>query len=347
MKKQQSPPILPPGHFAAATERLDQKAQSDMSFECNKTMISSTDDKTPCRSAHSHSKNNIVLIGMPGSGKSTAGVILAKILGMRYLDTDILIQTDQQRTLQDIVDQDGHMSLREIEEKVLLKIDVENHVIATGGSAAYSHAAMTHLKENGIIIFLHADLNALKSRIKNYETRGLAKRRDQSLEDLFHERLTLYRRYADITIENSFISQEQVCERIVSAIINGQQQQLSPRLEREYKTIQAMVEIYCSKHHQTEKKEICNECAELIKYARKKLEKCPFQENKSTCGKCTVHCYKKDMKEKVVAIMRYSSPKMIRKHPIMAFQHFLDSRKPAPQLKKSANKEKKTNSSGE
>ncbi|WP_457577291.1 nitrous oxide-stimulated promoter family protein [Desulfomarina sp.] len=278
-------------------------------------------------------KKNIVLIGMPGSGKSTAGVILAKILGMRFLDTDILIQADQQRTLQDIVDQDGHMSLREIEEKVLLKINVKNHVIATGGSAAYSHTAMIHLQKDGIIVFLHANLNALKKRIKNYETRGLAKRRDQSLKDLFHERLTLYRRYADITIENSFISQERVCEQIISAIFGGQQQ-LPPRLEREYNTMQAMVEIYCRKHHQPGKNEICNECAELIKYARGKLEKCPFQEKKSTCGKCTIHCYKKDMKEKVVAIMRYSGPKMIRKHPVMAFQHFLDSKKPAPQLKK-------------
>ena len=304
-------------------------------------------EKTPCRSKSSHIKKNIVLIGMPGSGKSTAGVILAKILGMHFLDTDILIQADQQRTLQDIVDQDGHMSLREIEEKVLLEINVENHVIATGGSAAYSHAAMTHLQKDGIIIFLHADLNALKRRIKNYKTRGLAKRRDQNLEDLFHERLTLYRRYADITIENSFISQEQVCEQIVSAIVDGQQQQLSPRLRREHETIQAMVKIYCSKHHQSEKKEVCNDCAELIRYARKKLEKCPFQENKSTCGKCTIHCYKKDMKEKVIAIMRYSGPKMIRKHPVMAFQHFLDSRKPAPQLKKSTKKENNTNKSGE
>lgn len=293
------------------------------------------------RPEHSHIKKNIVLIGMPGSGKSTAGVILAKMLGMHFLDTDILIQADQEKTLQDIVDQEGHMALREIEEKVLLKIDLENHVIATGGSAAYSHAAMTHLQKDGIIIFLHADLNALKKRIKNYETRGLAKRRDQSLEDLFHERLTLYRRYADITIENSFISQEQVCEQIVSAIFAGQQQQLSPRLRREYTTIQAMVEIYCSNHHQPGKKEICDECAELIRYARGKLEKCPFQENKSTCGKCTVHCYKKDMKEKVIAIMRYSGPKMISKHPVMAFQHFLDSRKPAPQLKKVQEKEKR------
>ncbi len=167
-------------------------------------------------------KTNIVLIGMPGSGKSTTGVILAKFIGKKYIDTDILIQNEQQRTLQEIIDSDGHMALREIEENALLKVSCKNHVIATGGSAAYSHPAMTLLKKEGLAVFLHADLNALKSRIHNYETRGLAKRPDQSFQDLFDERSELYNKYADITIKSSLLTQDQVCDEIVLALGNHQ-----------------------------------------------------------------------------------------------------------------------------
>ncbi len=163
-------------------------------------------------------KSNIVLIGMPGSGKSTTGVILAKALGKEYIDTDILIQKEQHRTLQEIIDKDGHMALRDIEENVLLRVCCKNHVIATGGSAAYSHPAMTHLKKDGLTLFLHADLNALKSRIHNYETRGLAKRPDQSFQDLFDERSELYDKYADITIKSSLLTQDQVCDEVILAI---------------------------------------------------------------------------------------------------------------------------------
>ncbi len=161
-------------------------------------------------------KSNIILIGMPGSGKSTVGVILAKLLAKRYLDTDILLQNIEKRSLQDIVDKDGHMALRNVEQKVLLSIHCRNHVVATGGSAAYSEPAMVHLKKNGIIVFLHADLPALNQRIHNYETRGLAKRPDQSFQDLFEERLALYEKYADITVESSNMTQDQVCDVIVA-----------------------------------------------------------------------------------------------------------------------------------
>lgn len=153
-------------------------------------------------------KSNIVLIGMPGSGKSTVGVILAKNLGVKFIDTDILIQTSENRTLQDIVDNRGHMALRAIEERELSAIHLQKHVIATGGSAAYSEPAMLHLKKNGIIVFLDVDLNALRARVSNYETRGLAKRPEQTFQDLFDERFELYTRYADITIQSSNISQD-------------------------------------------------------------------------------------------------------------------------------------------
>lgn len=159
-------------------------------------------------------RKNLILIGMPGSGKSTVGVILAKALTRPYLDSDILIQLKENRSLQDIVDADGYMVLRDIEEQVLLGINCENHVIATGGSAAYSDKAMRYLKENGVVIFLDASLDTLRSRIHNYETRGLAKRPDQSFADLFQERFELYTTYADIVIDSNDRSQDQVCDEI-------------------------------------------------------------------------------------------------------------------------------------
>lgn len=110
------------------------------------------------------------------------------------------------------------MALRTIEEQVLLGIQCRNHVIATGGSAAYSGPAMEHLGKDGTFVFLHADMAALKSRIHNYETRGLAKRPDQTFQDLFDERLALYERYADITIASSILTQDQVCDAIVDEL---------------------------------------------------------------------------------------------------------------------------------
>lgn len=163
-------------------------------------------------------KSNIILIGMPGSGKSTVGVILAKMLAKRYLDSDILLQNLNKRSLQDIVDKEGHMALREIEQEVLLGIRCRDHIIATGGSAAYSEQAMMHLKNEGIVVFLHADLSALKQRIHNYETRGLAKRPEQSFQDLFEERRVLYEKYADITVQSSNLTQDQVCDAIVAKL---------------------------------------------------------------------------------------------------------------------------------
>jgi shikimate kinase len=162
--------------------------------------------------------SNIVLIGMPGSGKSTVGIILAKLTSRDFVDTDVLIQTTLGRTLQDIVDTQGYMALRDVEERILLNLDRVNHVIATGGSAVYSHAAMTHLKSNGMAVFLNVALPILEARIHDYATRGLAKRPDQSFDDLFKERFTLYTKYADVTIECKDFTQDKVCEKIIYAI---------------------------------------------------------------------------------------------------------------------------------
>ncbi|HTZ16882.1 MAG TPA: shikimate kinase [Dissulfurispiraceae bacterium] len=159
--------------------------------------------------------SNIVLIGMPGSGKSTVGVILAKLASLDFVDTDILIQSAAQRPLQEIVDEEGYMALRKMEEEILLKLHCNRHVIATGGSAVYSPLAMNHLKANGIVVFLDVDLATLKSRIRDYKSRGLAKHPDQTLEGLFEERLILYRRYADLTVNGSGTTQEEVCAAIL------------------------------------------------------------------------------------------------------------------------------------
>jgi shikimate kinase len=166
----------------------------------------------------SKNRSNIVLIGMPGSGKSTVGVILAKMTSRDFLDTDVLIQIIEKRSLQDIVNTEGYMALRRIEEKALLGLNCHGHVIATGGSAVYSRVAIEHLKPSGIVVFLSVDLPTLESRIHNFDTRGLAKRADQSFADLFAERLPLYRKYADITMVCKGLSQEEVASSIAGRL---------------------------------------------------------------------------------------------------------------------------------
>ena len=156
-----------------------------------------------------------MLIGMPGAGKSTVGVILAKQTSRDFVDTDVLIQVSQERTLQDVIDMDGYAALRKIEEEVLLGLSVQNHVIATGGSAAYSEKAMTHLKSDGVVIFLDVDIATLESRVRDFSTRGLAKRPEQSFAELFDERLSLYHKYADVIIKCAGLNQEDVCAKII------------------------------------------------------------------------------------------------------------------------------------
>jgi shikimate kinase len=162
--------------------------------------------------------SSIILIGMPGSGKSTAGVILAKRMNLNFIDTDVLIQTEEKRSLQDIVDCDGYMALRKTEERVLLQHDYAHCVVATGGSAAYSESIMAHLKTFGIVVFLNVDLDTIKRRVKDFSCRGLAKRPDQTIDDLFFERFDLYRKYADLTIDGNKLTQEDMCGEIVGKL---------------------------------------------------------------------------------------------------------------------------------
>jgi shikimate kinase len=159
-------------------------------------------------------RSNIVLIGMPGAGKSTVGVILAKYTSRDFVDTDVLIQTTERRPLQEILDQQGHMALRRIEERILLSLRLSNHVIATGGSAAYSGEAMRHLKKNGIVVFLHVPFPEIRERVRDFATRGIARTPEQSFADLFEERYVLYKKYADVMIDCEGLNQEQVSEAI-------------------------------------------------------------------------------------------------------------------------------------
>ena len=161
---------------------------------------------------------NIILIGMAGAGKSTLGVLLAKALGMDFLDSDIVIQKTDGRKLQEILDQDGMDAFLKIEEDVLASINVENTVIATGGSAAYSQRAMTHLKQNGAAVYLDVPFCELQKRLTNIKTRGIAIRPGKTLEDVFRERLVLYDRYADITVDCVNMTVEENVEKIISAL---------------------------------------------------------------------------------------------------------------------------------
>lgn len=159
-------------------------------------------------------KTNITLIGMPGAGKSTIGIILAKYLTYGFIDTDILIQINHQKSLQQIMDETGYLNLRHIEEGEILKLNIENHVIATGGSAVYSEKAMAHLSSISVIVFLKVASPVLEKRIHNYATRGIAKSADQSFAQLFDERQALYERYGDIIIDCAAMDQEEIAEVI-------------------------------------------------------------------------------------------------------------------------------------
>ena len=164
------------------------------------------------------SKSNLVLIGMPGSGKSTVGILLAKKTSLDFIDTDVVIQSMAHRSLQDIIDKEGYMSLREIEEKAILSLKVNDTVIATGGSVVYSEKSMAHLSRNSTIIFLNLSLDSLRNRINDYDERGIARRPDQSFEDLFQERSILYHKHAEVIIDCEGKSQEAVCSAILQSL---------------------------------------------------------------------------------------------------------------------------------
>ncbi len=163
-------------------------------------------------------KKNIVLIGMPGAGKTTVGVLLAQHLSKKFVDTDLLIQSRFGVSLQKILDDRGYLELRRIEEAEIMRMEIDNCVVATGGSAAYSEQAMGRLGEAGIIVYLKSDRTELLKRIDDYATRGIARKEGQSFEDLFDEREPLYRRYADVTIESKNKSHRDIVKEIADEL---------------------------------------------------------------------------------------------------------------------------------
>ncbi|MEM9254270.1 MAG: shikimate kinase [Pseudomonadota bacterium] len=167
------------------------------------------------------SHQSISLIGMPGSGKSTVGVILAKHTGLRFVDTDLAIQELQQGTLQQILDRHGYRYLRRVEEQVLLKLDLQHAVIATGGSVIYSEAIMQRLSSTSQIIYLAASLTTLTRRVTEAPNRGIASDPNAQFEDIFSERVPLYERWADITISSDRSRPERLVQQIIQAINSG------------------------------------------------------------------------------------------------------------------------------
>ncbi len=161
---------------------------------------------------------NIVLIGMPGAGKSTVGVLLAKALSRSFLDTDILLQTRQGRTLQSIIEEQGTERFLEIEEAGILSLRLEKYVIATGGSVVYSPKAMAHLGKRGVIVLLDLSLPLLVERIQDMKSRGIVLDPGQDLEDLYRRRKSLYDQYADIRIACDRLGHEAVLRKILSRL---------------------------------------------------------------------------------------------------------------------------------
>ncbi len=158
---------------------------------------------------------SLILIGMPGAGKSTLGLLLAKNLAKDFVDTDLLIQLEHRKTLQDILHEKGYLALREAEEQVLLKAQYPNHIIATGGSAVYSAAGMQHLKQFGPIIFLDVSIELLEQRIHNMDSRGIARPVNQTFAEVYAERRPLYLQYADIVIDCNGKNQEQLLDEVI------------------------------------------------------------------------------------------------------------------------------------
>lgn len=165
-------------------------------------------------------KNNIVLIGMPGAGKSTIGVVLAKIMNYSFVDADLVIQQHCDKTLQRLIDSLGPLGFIDVENEVLLSMDFENTVISTGGSAVYSHDAIAHLSKIGTIVYLKISLEELEERLSDFSERGVVMRNQEtsSLADLYSERVPLYERYAEITVDIDGMSITQAARAIASAL---------------------------------------------------------------------------------------------------------------------------------
>lgn len=158
---------------------------------------------------------NIVLIGMPGCGKSTVGVLLAKAAGRRFVDVDLVLQEMEDRLLQQILDEKGMEYFLQAEETAMLKVEESDSVVATGGSAVYSAAGMRRLKQTGVMIYLKLSLATLEKRLNNIKTRGIALGPGETLPLLYEKRSPLYERYADIIVEAEGLEAEEAVTQII------------------------------------------------------------------------------------------------------------------------------------
>lgn len=165
-------------------------------------------------------KKNLIFIGMPAVGKSTVGVVVAKRLGMHFIDTDLLIQEQENRLLREIIAEDGEDGFLRIENQVNRDLDVENSVISPGGSVVYCGEAMQHFKEIGTVVYLKVSYRTIKRRIRSPKKRGVVLRDGQTFKGLYEERSVLFERYADLTISEDGCRIEQTIENVITAVEN-------------------------------------------------------------------------------------------------------------------------------
>ena len=164
---------------------------------------------------------NIVFIGMPASGKSTVGVVVAKRLGYKFVDTDLVIQEVEKRLLKEIIAEEGNEGFLRIEDRVNAEIQEERAVISPGGSVVYCGNAMRHYKETGMIVYLHTSYETISNRLHNAKNRGVVLKDGQTLKDLYEERTALFERYADLTISEEGRDLEETIEEVLRVLENG------------------------------------------------------------------------------------------------------------------------------
>ena len=162
-------------------------------------------------------KKNIVLIGMPGVGKSTVGVILAKVLGYQFVDSDLVIQREEKKLLKDIIAEVGAEGFIQVENRINASLQVCDSVIATGGSVVYGVEAMAHLKEIGTVVYLSLPYEEIAKRLSDIKGRGVVLRDGQNLRDLYEERTLLYEKYADIIVDETGLDVEETIEAILES----------------------------------------------------------------------------------------------------------------------------------
>ena len=167
-----------------------------------------------------YNKDNLILIGMPGAGKSTIGIVLAKIIGYTFIDSDIIIQNEKNMLLHELIDKYGLDGFNSIENEINSKINTHKSIIATGGSAVYGETAMEHFKDIGTVIYLEVDEIELEERVGSLKERGVVSNGKTTIDEIFEDRKNLYRKYADITLNLNGKSIRESVDDIYDNLIN-------------------------------------------------------------------------------------------------------------------------------